>query len=229
MLEHFAMIIHMIWEAITEGKLKDIFHDQLWNQRVAVPVQMDLTTLSPQTDLFKELENSYFAEFKLEKIQTNDWRFVTTSRRYKAIRNLKRGFRGFGLIKDAKVIGDIWCIVPTQIGKPIQHPDLDMLGIQAKENEVYAFDMLIDPDFRGKRLAVPIQRALQMALKADGYSTFYGFYWQDNLPALWMHRMLKLKELPKRRVSRFFFSMKSVSFGSANVPASLGNTTGKGD
>jgi hypothetical protein len=98
----------------------------------------------------------------------------------------------------------MWCIVPTEDNNPVRHPDLDMLGIQPKEREVYAFDMLIDPSFRGKNLAVPIQRSLQLALTAEGYTRFYGFYWQDNIPAMWMHRSLKFKELPKRWVSRFF-------------------------
>jgi GNAT superfamily N-acetyltransferase len=204
MLEHLNMIFHMIWESLTQGKLMDILQDQIWNRKVAIPVEMDLTKLSSQTDLFKGLEDSYFTELKLEKLQGRDWSFTLPSRRYKAIRNLKRGLRGFGLIKDSKVVGDIWCIAPTEANKPVHHPELDMLGIHAKENEVYAFDMLIDPDYRGKNLAVPIQRALQLALKAEGYPLIYGFYWQDNIPAMWMHRSLKFRELPKRWVSRFF-------------------------
>lgn len=204
MLEHLNMIFHMIWESLAQGKLMDILQDQIWNRRVAVPVEMDLIKLSPVTDLFKGLEDSRFTELKLEDLQQNDLNFVEPSRRYKAIRNLKRGLRGFSLIKDSKVVGDMWCIAPTEANKPVRHPDLEMLGIHAKENEVYAFDMLIDPSFRGKNLAVPIQRALQLALKAEGYTRFYGFYWQDNIPAMWMHRSLKFKELPKRWVSRFF-------------------------
>jgi hypothetical protein len=205
MLEHFNMIFHMIGESLTRGKFLDILRDQLWNRRVAVPVEMDLTKLSSQTDLFKGLEDSYFTELKLEKLQGNDWSFTLPSRRYKAIRNLKRGLRGFALIKGSKVVGDMWCIVPTEDNKPVRHPELDMLGIHAKEKEAYAFDMLIDPSFRGKNLAVPIQRALQLALKAGGCPLIYGFYWQDNIPAMWMHRSLKFRELPKRWVSRFFF------------------------
>ena len=205
MLEHFNMIFHMFWESLTKGKLLDILQDQLWNRRVAVPVEMDLTKLSSQTDLFKVLEDSYFTELKLENLQVSDWSFTVPSRRYKAIRNLKRGLRGFALIKGSKIVGDMWCIVPTEANKPVRHPDLDMLGIQAKEKEVYAFDMLIDPSFRGRNLAVPIQRSLQLALKAEGYSLAYGFYWQDNIPAMWMHRSLRFRELPKRWVSRFFF------------------------
>ena len=205
MLEHLIMIFHMIGESLTKGKLLDILHDQIWNRRVAVPVEMDLTTLGSPTDVFKGLEGSYFTELKLENLQTSDWSFTLPSRRYKAIRNLKRGLRGFALLKGSKVVGDMWCMVPAEEEKPIRHPDLDMLGIDAKEKGVYAFDMLVDPGFRGKNLAVPIQRALQLALKAEGYSLVYGFYWQDNIPAMWMHRSLKFRELPKRWVSRFFF------------------------
>lgn len=205
MLEHFNMILHMIGESLTRGRFSDILRDQVWNRRVAVPVEMDLIKLSPVTDLFKGLEDSRFTELKLEDLQRNDLNFVEPSRRYKATRNLKRGFRGFALIKGSKIVGDVWCVVQTQVKKPIHHPDLDMLGIHAKENEVYAFDMLIDPDYRGKNLAVPIQRALQLALKAEGYPLIYGFYWQDNIPAMWMHRSLKFRELPKKWVSRFFF------------------------
>jgi GNAT superfamily N-acetyltransferase len=205
MLEHFNMIFHMLWESLTKGKLLEILQDQLWNRRVAVPVEMDLTKLSPQTDLFKGLEDSHFTELKLETLQRSDWSFTLPSRRYKAIRNLKRGLRGFALIKGSKVVGDMWCMVQTEDHKPVCHPELDMLGIHAKEKEAYAFDMLIDPSFRGKNLAVPIQRSLQLVLKAEGYAVVYGFYWQDNIPAMWMHRSLKFGELPKRWVSRFFF------------------------
>jgi len=205
MFEHFSMIFQMIWESLTAGKLMDILHDQLWNQRIAVPVEMDLTTLRIQSDLFKELENSCFTEITLDKIQASDWCFTTPSRRHKAIRNLKRGLRGFALIKDSQVVGDIWCVIPSGDGNALQHPHLNMLGIQPKAKAVYSFDMMIAPAFRGKHLATPIQRAVHLTLKAEGYSILYAFYWQENIPAMWMHRTLKYKELPKRWISRFFF------------------------
>ena len=58
--------------------------------------------------------------------------------------------------------------------------------------------------FRGKNLAVPLQRNLHITLKSEGYKKLYGYFWNDNIPAMWMHRMLKFKELPRRRVSRIF-------------------------
>jgi len=225
MLEHLKMIFHMIWESLTTGTLMDILHDQLWNRRVVVPVEMDLTQLNPQTDLFKGLKDSSFTELTLENIKQNDWSFTSPSRRYKAIRNLKRGLRGFALITNSKVVGDMWCIVPIEDNKPVRHPDLDMLGIRPREKEVYAFDLLIDPSFRGKNLAVPIQRSLQLVVKAEGYTKFYGFYWQDNIPAMWMHRSLRFKELPKRWVSRFFRIKRSGLLSAAENEQSQPATT----
>lgn len=99
-------------------------------------------------------------------------------------------------------------------GKHIFHSDLKMLGIACEEGDAYAFDMLIAPKYRGKNLAVPLQKSLQATLKKEGCQRVYGFYWDDNLPALWMHRMLKFKELPKKRISRFFFLVKSKDAGS---------------
>jgi GNAT superfamily N-acetyltransferase len=84
-----------------------------------------------------------------------------------------------------------------------------MLGIACGNRDAYAFDMQIAPEFRGKNLAAPLQRALQSTLKAEGIVKVYGYYWDDNLPALWMHRILKFRELPKRRVSRFLWFTKA--------------------
>jgi GNAT superfamily N-acetyltransferase len=114
-------------------------------------------------------------------------------------------------------------------GANISCPDFKMLDIVCREREAYAFDMFIDPTYRGKNLAVPLQRSLQHTLKSEGYVKVYGAYYEDNLPALWMHRMLKFKEYPKRRVFRFFFYLRSSSSTSANAPVSLANTTQKGD
>jgi GNAT superfamily N-acetyltransferase len=84
-----------------------------------------------------------------------------------------------------------------------------MLGITCSDKDAYAFDMYISPAHRGENLAGPLQRLLQAKLKEEGWRKVYGYYWDDNLPALWMHRVLKFKELPKRQVSRFLFYQKA--------------------
>jgi GNAT superfamily N-acetyltransferase len=84
-----------------------------------------------------------------------------------------------------------------------------MLGIECEQGEVYGLDMLIAPDYRGKKLAVPLQLYSLKTLKLDGYNKIYGYYWEDNIPAMRFHRRLKYKELTKRRVSQFFFYEQS--------------------
>jgi GNAT superfamily N-acetyltransferase len=223
MFEHIKMVIGIIYEAVKEGKLLDIFHDQVWNHRIATPAVMDLTQLPPPGDLF-EGTDLRFLEMKLDVLKESNWVFTTPSRRSKALRNLKRGWRGFAVLQDSKVIGDMWCVTP-QAGQTVTHPDLKMLGIECEAKDVYAWDMLIDPAYRGKNLAVPIQRSLWNVMKAEGFERLYGYYWDSNIPALWMHRMLKFKELPKRWASRFFFIKWAGGVKSAKKP-SVENASG---
>lgn len=204
MLEMIMSYYHQIREILTRGSMKDIIRKRVFRQRIATPAEMDLSTLPPPGDSLKDFDYQ-FVELTMEKLRAGKLSFAVSSRRFKAFHNLKKGLRGFALVKDSSILGDLWCTAPTDVESCVTHPDLKMLGIQCKAGEAYAFDMLIDPTYRGKNLAVPLQRFLQSTLKKEGLQKVYGFYWDDNLPALWMHRMLKFKELPKRRVTRFFF------------------------
>jgi hypothetical protein len=208
MFDYLRMIFRLLYEASREGRLIDILHDQVWNRKVLVPTEMDLSALPTWKDPFQEL-GYQFIELTAINLQSNGWFFSPPSRRFKALRNLKRGLRGFALIKDSKVLGDLWCLVPKEEENPVAFRDLDMVGIKCKVGEAYAFDMLITPDSRGKNLAVPFQRSLCYTLKSEGVQKVFGYFWEENIPAMWMHRMLKYKELPKREVSRFFFFMRA--------------------
>lgn len=211
MFEWILMMNYQIREALAEGGIRNLIRRRVFWKRTATPAEMDLSTLPA----FKALEGSdyQFIEFTLDDLRTGKWSFMKPSRHLKAPGNLRKGWRGFALVKDATVVGDIWCVTPRAGGHTVSHPDLNILGLRCGEREVYAFDMFIDSAYRGKNLAVPIQRALHSTLKKEGYKKMYGFYWDDNLPALWIHRMLKFTDLPKRKVSRFFFIQTSQSFG----------------
>jgi hypothetical protein len=93
-----------------------------------------------------------------------------------------------------------------------------MLGITCGDKDAYAFDMQISTAHRGENLAAPFQRALQATLKAEGWHKVCGYYWDDNLPALWMHRILKFKELPKRQVTRFLIYQKAETIARSGRP-----------
>ena len=207
MLDYFVLGYYMATEALTSGELPALLKRQVSLNRLLTPVEMDLTTLMLDAKTTVPAELS-FVELFMEDIQAGKWKFSFRSRGVKAVYKLKRGIRGFALVEKDLVIGDVWCVV-SRDGKPASHPDLETLGLTCGDREVYGFDMLIDPTYRGKNLAVPLQRALQRTLKAEGFLKVYGAFYDDNLPALWMHRMLKYKELPKRQVTRFFVFNRS--------------------
>jgi GNAT superfamily N-acetyltransferase len=202
MWDYFVLGYYMAREALANGELGALIKRQVCRDRLVTPVELDLTAAIPDTGLPANSEFC-FVELHSDELRTGKWNFLVRSRGIKALRNINRGMRGFAFVKDNVVVGDVWCVIPHP-ETPVDHPDLKMLGITCKESEVYAFDMLIAPTYRGKNLAVPLQRAIQRTLKNEGYTKIYGAFYDDNLPALWMHRMLKFKELPKRKVSRFF-------------------------
>jgi len=204
MFERFKLAFYLVIEAIVDGKLIKLFRQQVFFNRIATPAAIDLTQILPNDNTFEDTGYK-FIEFTLNDLIAKKWSFAFHSRSIKAVSNIQKGLRGFAIVKDSSVIGDMWCVVPQKEVSRVVHPDLEMLGIVNEPSEVYAFDMLIDPQHRGKNLAVPLQRNLHITMKSEGYKNLYGYYWNDNIPAMWMHRMLKFKELPKRRVSRIFF------------------------
>lgn len=218
MFRWMLMTYYQVRQALEEGGLRNLIRTRVFRQRLATPVEMDLSTLPA----FRTFEGSdyQFIELTRDELCTGRWSFVEPSRRFKASGNLRKGWRSFILVKGSTVVADIWCITRYKDGNPITHPDLDMLGIHCAEGQAYAFDMFIDPGFRGKNLAVPLQRSLHSLLKTEGCRKVYGFYWDDNRPALWMHRMLKFRELPKRQVSRFF-SLQNTRALDQNKSASM--------
>lgn len=207
MFDYFILAYHMAKDALDTGEFKALLKRQISLNREMTPVEMDLTIPLPEGAL-PENSELRFTELVINDIQSGKWKFSVRSRGEKALHKLKRGMRGFAFVQNNIVVGDVWCVFP-QDGKPASHPDLKTLDLTCRAGEVYAFDMLIDPAYRGRNLAVPLQRALQHTLKSEGFVKVYGAFYNDNLPALWMHRMLKYKELPKRQVSRFLIFTRS--------------------
>jgi hypothetical protein len=208
MFENVMLVFQLLREAISEGKLQQLFRQQIFRERVATPVVIELATLASQRD---PLQGSgyHLVELNLKDLQAEKWAFSVRNRRFKALRNIKRGLRGFALARDLTVVGDIWCVAPSNRRIPVRHPDLDMLEVSCSEGDVYALDMFVDPAHRREKLAVPFHRSLELTLKRAGWKKIYSYYWDDNLPSKWMHWRLKVKELPKRRVSRFFFFIRT--------------------
>jgi hypothetical protein len=48
-------------------------------------------------------------------------------------------------------------------------------------------------------------------LRKKGFKKAYGYFYLKNIPALWMHRTLRWRELKHVRVTRFFIFRKASS------------------
>jgi len=203
MIDYIKLAFFMFCDALAEGNLSELFRLVIFRNKIAIPTELDLT--KTQFDKINLDEKFQLIELKTDELNSKKWEFAVLCRRIKAYRNLKRGQRGFAVSTGVVIVGDTWIVVPDGQRNVIKHPDLKMLGIECEPGDVYGFDMFIAPDYRGNNLAVPLLLYTQTTLKLDGYNKIYAYNWEDNVPAMRFHRKLKYRELPKRRVSRFFF------------------------
>jgi hypothetical protein len=208
MFDDLMYAFQSIYDAIEAHNVQALLRQQIFYKRVAVPVMLDLDAINIQQNPLTEL-GYRFEELKLEDIYAGKWIFPVSSRRYGALRKIKKGLRGFGLINDSVIVGDIWCVTPRNRITPIKNRDLDMLKIRCRERDVYTFDMFICPDYREKKLAVPFHRSLESFLKQEGWQRIYAYYWNDNIAAKWVHWMFKVQELPSLQISRCLFLLKT--------------------
>jgi GNAT superfamily N-acetyltransferase len=211
MFGNISLFIQLIYTSIAEKELQHLIRERVYFKRVVVPVTLDLTSLNGQQNPFQNTDYQ-FVELNSEELQANKRTFSIRSRYLKALRSINNGLRGFVLLKDGKVISDIWCVAPLGADTPIKHPDLDMLGITCAGGDSYAEFIYIDPAYRGKKLAVPIFLSLLLTLKREGWRRIFAYYYEDNISSKWMHWMLKFEELPKLCLSRFFFFKKTQKF-----------------
>jgi GNAT superfamily N-acetyltransferase len=130
------------------------------------------------------------------------------SRIIKAKYYLSRGYKGFVLWQAGRIIGDLWFTVKQDVSnseKLSEHPDLKLLHLKLDKNEAYAFDLYLLESVRGKDLATCFMASVIIQLGKLGVTRVYGYYLKDNLPALWIHRLIGYKELPEISLSRFAF------------------------
>ncbi|MEW6442355.1 MAG: GNAT family N-acetyltransferase [bacterium] len=195
-------------ERVRSEGLAQVAHDLVHFERQAVPVEKDLRGMEAEPRP-AWTEDGTFAEVTEELLDNAEVVYPFQNRRRKARYYLGKGWGGYALLKGRTVLGDIWYApVPQDTSSPC-HPDVSWLGIRPEGKSVYTFDMFIDPEERGNNTAFGLQRATLQDLRTKGFEKAYGFYWADNIPALWMHRSLRWKPLARRRSDRFFFYRRS--------------------
>ncbi len=73
------------------------------------------------------------------------------------------------------------------------YPDLEWLGIELCDKEVYSFDSFIPPALRGR--GIPMFRATYQALHEAGFSHAYGYVWAWDTAPLWSYRVTGWEEV----------------------------------
>jgi hypothetical protein len=209
--EYILFAFRLFRAAVHQKELLKHLREAVFFARVVIPGSIDLTTLKDQQDPFHNSDYQ-FIELTFEDLNAGKLTFSVPTRQIKAMRKINRGWRGFALIVNSTVVGDMWCITPQEKNTPIRFPDLDVLGITFTDGDAYAADMYIDPSYRGKKLALPFYLSTELKLKREGWRRVYACYYENNLSAKWLHWSLKFNELPKFRESRFFFFTKACKY-----------------
>lgn len=183
--------------------------EHFYINRTAVVVEKDLSSLAPPTNPLDQEDIKLVVitpDLLAQKGKTQQTLiFPEEKRRLKALNYLNKGYRGFALVKGCEVSGYIWYVNANHDKKVSIHPDLKMLGIRCGDNDVYTFDMYLHPDRRGNNWANFIQNGALHEIKKQGFSRALGYYWADNIQALWVHRTLRWKELERMKVTRLSF------------------------
>ncbi|MBU5614222.1 GNAT family N-acetyltransferase [Geomonas azotofigens] len=207
MLQYCKMRLVQARDMVQIGGWRTLLRDMFYLNRVAVPVEIALDSLRPVSD-FNRPADEAVVELSAQLLAERRLVYRFQSRYLKALSYLGRGYRGFALVKGATVAGDIWCADSRQGGAPGNHPDEAWLGIECRCGEAYTFDMFVDPAHRGGNVAAALQNGALHLLKKRGITKAYGFFWADNLPALWVHRTLRWRELDRVRATRLLLTKK---------------------
>ena len=167
----------------------------------AVPVEKDLSLLKPlqkiKGDEFRiqEVTEATFARLGLP--------YTYGSRRERAPGYFRNGYQSFVLIKNHRVVGDIWYVTAATAKRKPEHPHLRWFDIELGKDQVYMFDMFVDPRERGSAVTTFFLHSVLHLWKDRGYSKAYGYFVADYVPALWVHRLLGYQERPHHIVRRY--------------------------
>ena len=201
MFQYIKMRFFHVMEFINNKNFLSIWTEIVYFRRTCILLEKDLKNFA--------LNNVYVQHADLTMIEINpttfsENKFIHQSKvRYmKALRYLKKGYSGYGIVRDNEVIGDIWCFTCNK--PPEIHPDVVFFNIKCAPNECYLFDMYMSPLERGNRnIATYLERVVLRNLSKKGYEKAYGYVWADNVPALWVHRIIKWKEKRRLKINRF--------------------------
>jgi len=201
MFQYIKMRFFHVIEFINSNNFFSLLAEIVYFQRTCIQLEKDLNNFAPNKVYVQHVD---LTMIEIDPTTFSEKKFIHQSKaRYlKALQYLKKGYSGYGIVRDNEVIGDIWCFTCHKQSEI--HPDLVLLNIKCTLNECYLFDMYISPQERGNRnVAAYFENIVLSDLSKKGYKKVYGYVWADNVPALWVHRIIKWKEKRKLKINRF--------------------------
>ncbi len=175
----------------------------LYKYEEMVPTAMDLDSVKPAPAF--DNEDLSILELGPENFFSCQLDYPLKSRFERARVYFPRGYRTFVLVeKERHVIGDMWYVSRESAQSPDVHPHVKWFGLDFGDRDIYGFDLQINADQRGGGLATAFHSRVLEMLRERGFRRAYGCYVAGNLPALWMHRLIGYRELPRCIVRRYF-------------------------
>jgi GNAT superfamily N-acetyltransferase len=209
MVNHLVLSLKNILKIFKVDNLYYYLLANFYINKVAVTAEKDLSSLRPVKDSLEQaglklVEITSGALMRGQTVQ-NALIYSDEGRRRTAMGYLEKGYCGVALVRGKEVSGDIWYTSACNHKKGTVHPDLKWLRMECGDNDVYAFDMYVYPGKRGGNVANLLQNGALHEIRKNGYARAYGYYWAENIPALWVHRTLQWKELKRVKVTRFLW------------------------
>jgi len=208
-INRLSMRFLQIYESVKHTGLSSLLRQIVYFNRVAIVVEKDLLELEAMKENPAQAPVEII-ELRKDLLNNHDLLYPLKNRYFKAVHYLKKGYGGYAIAKGKTIVGDIWFFAPDSSNTALRHPDCQWLGLQCENDQAYTFDMFLNPEERGNNLASFLQTSALRSLHKKGFTRAYGYYWGDNIPALWVHRLVKWKEMKRLKVHRFIF-MKHVA------------------
>lgn len=175
----------------------------IYKSEEIVPAEKDLDTLRPVPE--PEGGDLPLLDLGPENFDSHRLDFPLRSRRERAGNFLRRGYRMIAMVREGRVVGDVWYVTRASARTQGIHPHLDKwFGIELGADEAYLFDMHVDAEQRGGGLTTYFHGRVLETLRERGFRRAYGSFVAQNIPALWMHRLIDYRELPRCIVRRIF-------------------------
>ena len=183
----FYLLNKLITSLSTEG-LKETLKEMVYFNRIMVVIEKNI-----------KMEHS-IKDKNMDTIIVNAANYREYQKKYRInLHFCKHGSSGLLLCRYNELMGYQFWTFNNNLSV------LNQLGISLVKGEAYLYDLYVYPRFRGTVVPRILSVETFNYLVSHGIDKIYGFYFKDNVKALWWHKAyLKCKELRQVAISQFF-------------------------